>query len=240
MHYPTAAAYWADLPNILAKLGFTPERAAYLQAHIDVEPSRGPGHAMPPGMIGQKARLRTRVEPDGMNYKGFNIAVHEMGHNIEETFSMNLVDYHLLAGVPNTAFTEALAMMTQGHDLEVLGLTKPDARNVALSTLNEFWATAEISGVALVDMGVWHWMYDHPGRHAGRAEDGHAPDRARCLESLLCAGPRPARCDVAGDLLAHDQRPIVPAGLSDRPSHRIPGRRADPESGRLTAANTSA
>jgi hypothetical protein len=160
--YPTAAAYHADLPNILTKLGFTAERAAYLQAHIDVEPSRGPGHAMPPGMSGQKARLRTRVEADGMNYKGFNIAVHEMGHNIEETFSMDLVDYHLLAGVPNTAFTEALAMMTQGHDLEALGLTKPDARDEALSTLNVFWATAEISGVALVDMGVWHWMYEHP------------------------------------------------------------------------------
>jgi len=160
--YPTAAAYWADLPNILTRLGFTPERAAYLQAHIDVQPSRGPGHAMPPGMSGQKARLRTRVEADGMNYKGFNIAVHEMGHNIEETFSMNEVDYHLLAGVPNTAFTEALAMMTQGHDLEALGLTKPDARDDALATLNTFWATAEISGVALVDMGVWHWMYEHP------------------------------------------------------------------------------
>jgi hypothetical protein len=160
--YPTAKAYWTDLPNILKRLGFTPERSAYLQAAIDVEPSRGPGHAMPPGMSGQKARLRTRVEADGMNYKGFNIAVHEMGHNIEETFSMNQVDYHLLAGVPNTAFTEALAMMTQGHDLEALGLTKPDARDEALITLDVFWATAEISGVALVDMGVWHWMYEHP------------------------------------------------------------------------------
>jgi hypothetical protein len=160
--FPTAAAYHAGLPDILAKLGFSPERAAYLQARIEVEPSRGPGHAMPPGMGGQPARLRTRVGPDGMDYKSFNIAVHEMGHNVEQTFSMNLVDHHLLAGVPNTAFTEALAMMTQGHDLEVLGLAKPDAASAALATLDTFWATAEISGVALVDMGVWHWMYDHP------------------------------------------------------------------------------
>jgi hypothetical protein len=160
--YPTAAAYRAGMPDILAKLGFSPERAAFLQARIDVEPSRGPGHAMPPGMSGQLARLRTRVGPDGMDYKSFNIAVHEMGHNIEETFSMNLVDHHLLAGVPNNAFTEALAMMAQGHDLEVLGLAKPDATSAALTTLDTFWAAAEISGVALVDMGVWHWMYDHP------------------------------------------------------------------------------
>ena len=160
--YPTAATYHNGLPEILTKLGFSPERAAFLQAHIEVEPSRGPGHAMPPGMSGQPARLRTRVGPEGMDYKSFNIAVHEMGHNIEQTFSMNLVDYHLLAGVPNNAFTEALAMMTQGHDLEVLGLAKPDAASKALTALDTFWATAEISGVALVDMGVWHWMYEHP------------------------------------------------------------------------------
>jgi oligoendopeptidase F len=97
-----------------------------------------------------------------MNYKGFNIAVHEMGHNCEQTFSLNEVDYALLAGVPNNAFTEALAMMLQGHDLEVLGLSKPDAQSEALRTLNDFWATAEIAGVGLVDMAVWHWMYDHP------------------------------------------------------------------------------
>jgi hypothetical protein len=160
--FPTAAAYRAAMPELLTRLGFSPERAAYLQAHIDVEPSRGPGHAMPPGMAGQQARLRTRVGTDGMNYKGFNIAVHEMGHNIEQTFSMNLVDHHLLAGVPNTAFTEALAMMNQGHDLEALGLARPDARTEAFGTLDTFWAAAEISGVALVDMGVWHWMYEHP------------------------------------------------------------------------------
>ena len=28
--------------------------------------------------------------------------------------------------------------------------------------MNDFWGTYEISGVALVDMAVWHWMYDHP------------------------------------------------------------------------------
>ena len=160
--FPTAEAYRKDLPNILIKLGFTPEKAQYLAAHIAVDPARGSGHAMGAAMRGEKAHLRTRVEPTGMNYKGFNIAVHEMGHNIEQTFSLNEVDYTLLAGVPNTAFTEALAMVLQGHDLEVLGLAAPDAKSEALKTLNDFWATYEISGVALVDMDVWHWMYNHP------------------------------------------------------------------------------
>ena len=38
----------------------------------------------------------------------------------------------------------------------------PDAKSQAEKTLNDFWGTYEISGVALVDMAVWHWMYDHP------------------------------------------------------------------------------
>jgi hypothetical protein len=160
--YPTAEAYRDDIPNILMKLGFTPEKAKYLAEHIAVDPARGSGHAMGAAMRGEKAHLRTRVESTGMNYKGFNIAVHEMGHNVEQTFSLNEVDYTLLQGVPNTAFTEALAMVLQGHDLEVLGLSAPDARSEALRTLNDFWNTYEISGVALVDMAVWHWMYDHP------------------------------------------------------------------------------
>jgi hypothetical protein len=160
--YPTAEAYRDDMPNLLRRLGFGEERAKYLQANIDVQPARGSGHAMGGAMRGQKARLRTRIAKDGMDYKGFNIAVHEMGHNIEETFSLNEVDYTLLAGVPNNAFTEALAMLVQGHDLELLGLAQPDAQSRALKTLNDYWATAEIAGVALVDMAVWHWMYGHP------------------------------------------------------------------------------
>ena len=169
--YPTAEAYHKDIPNILAKFGFTPEKAQYLADNIIVDPARGSGHAMGAQMRGAKAHLRTRVEDSGMNYKGFNIAVHEMGHNIEQTFSLNEVDYTLLQGVPNTAFTEALAMVLQGHDLEVLGLAAPDANSDALKTLNDFWNTCEISGVALVDMGVWHWMYEHPAATPAQLRD---------------------------------------------------------------------
>ncbi len=75
---------------------------------------------------------------------------------------MNHIDHTMLSGVPNTAFTEAMAFVFQGRDLELLGLQAPDANAEALKTLNDFWATYEIAGVALVDMDVWHWMYDHP------------------------------------------------------------------------------
>jgi hypothetical protein len=160
--YPTAEAYRQDMPNMLMKLGFSRQRADMLAGNIVVDPARGSGHAMGAGMRSAKAHLRTRVEKGGMNYKGFNIAVHEMGHNVEQTFSLNMIDHTLLQGVPNTAFTEALAFVFQGHDLDLLGLASPDARSEALKTLDDFWGAYEIAGVALLDMQVWHWMYDHP------------------------------------------------------------------------------
>jgi len=160
--YPTAEAYQKDIPNLLMKLGFPPDRAQHVAEHIAVDPARGSGHAMGAEMRSAKAHLRTRVEKTGMNYKGFNIAVHETGHNVEQTFSLNDVDYTLLQGVPNVAFTEALAFVFQAQDLALLGLASPDAKTEAMKTLNDFWGTYEIAGVALVDMAVWHWMYDHP------------------------------------------------------------------------------
>jgi hypothetical protein len=160
--FPSAAAFAKDLPSILAALGFTPEKAAWLAERIDVDPARGSGHAAGAARRGDKARLRTRVGPDGMDYKGFNIAVHELGHNVEQTFSLYEVDSTLLEGVPNTAFTEAIAFVFQARDLTVLGLGAPDAEATRLLALNDLWMTWEISGVALVDVGVWRWMYQHP------------------------------------------------------------------------------
>ena len=160
--YPDAAAYHKDIPNLLAILGFSTDRGQYLARHIAVDPARGAGHAMGAGMRSAQAHLRTRIGKDGMDYNGFNVAAHEMGHTVEQTFSLNDVDHTLLQGVPNTAFTEAMAFVFQGHDLELLGLPAPDARSQASKILSDFWGTFEISGVALVDMAVWHWMYDHP------------------------------------------------------------------------------
>lgn len=160
--YPTAQAYEKDIPALLQKLGFSPDRAKFVAENITVDPARGSGHAMGAAMHQAKAHLRTRVEKTGMNYKGFNIAVHEMGHNVEQTFSLNAIDYYSLNGVPNTAFTEALAFVFQGRDLELMGLQSLDGQAEALKALNDFWATYEICGVSLVDMRVWHWMYEHP------------------------------------------------------------------------------
>jgi hypothetical protein len=160
--YPTSAAFAKDIPRLLRDLGFSAERARYLADRIVVDSSRGAGHALQSARRGDFPHLRTRVEKTGMNYKGYNIAVHELGHNVEQVYSLYDVDHTLLAGVPNTAFTEALAFVFQAQDLPLLGYPKPDAESERLRVLNDFWQTFEIAGVALVDIGVWHWMYEHP------------------------------------------------------------------------------
>ncbi len=161
--YPTRGAFQADVPGILGRLGFDADTIGYLAEHIVVDASRGAGHAMGAGMRSDQARLRTRVAQGGMDYKGYNIALHELGHCVEQVFTLNRVDSTLMMGVPNTAFTEAFAFLFQERDLDVLGFDGGDAAmRKALSAVDAFWMTFEISGVSLLDMAVWRWMYAHP------------------------------------------------------------------------------
>src|ERR1700737_2210616 len=44
--YPNADAYKKDIPRLLQGLGFSPEKARWLDAHIVVDPARGSGHAL--------------------------------------------------------------------------------------------------------------------------------------------------------------------------------------------------
>ncbi|MFH1296778.1 MAG: hypothetical protein ABIJ04_05830 [Bacteroidota bacterium] len=160
--YPTTEAFNKDIPNILIKLGFKQYLAKEIASHITVDPARGSGHAWGAAMKGDQAHLRTRLSADGMDYKGYNIAIHELGHNVEQTISLYFVDYYMLQGVPNTAFTEALAFTFQKRDLDLLGFTNTDPDKDAMEALDTFWGSYEIMGVSLVDMAVWRWLYEHP------------------------------------------------------------------------------
>ena len=160
--YPTAAAYEKDMPNMLIRLGFAPERARALAEKIGVEAARGSGHAWGAESRDDRALLRTRLTPKGMDYKGFNIAVHEMGHNVEQTISLYDMDHYMLQGVPNTAFTEALAFVFQKRDLDILGMAVKNPLQESLTCLDIFWGSYEIMGVSLVDMYTWKWLYEHP------------------------------------------------------------------------------
>ncbi len=159
--YPTAKIFREKMPELLQKLGFSEMKARYLKENIDVDPSRGAGHAMGAGRKEDNAHLRTRVSDNGMDYKGYNIAVHELGHNVEQTFSLHKVTNPLIEGVPNTAFTEAFAFYFQERDLQLLGLGERDEETEHLLALQRMWGTCEIAAVSLVEMRLWHWMYDN-------------------------------------------------------------------------------
>ena len=166
--YPDANAFAADMWRLLTQMGFYSEDARNIAHRIVVEPARGSGHAWP--CLGRKedARLRTRIPAAGMDYKGYNIAVHEFGHCVEQVLDMYYIDYYMLSGVPNTAYTEASAFLWQQRDLQLLPQTE-GIKRLAISgsekkdaVLDQFWSMYEIMGVSLVDMRMWRWIYTHP------------------------------------------------------------------------------
>jgi hypothetical protein len=169
--YPDPAAFRAGMPAILVRLGWSPERAEYLADKIVVDPARGSGHAWGAAMKGAVSHLRTRVSGKGMDYKGYNIAVHEFGHNIEQTISLYDVDYYTLSGVPNTAFTEATAFLFQDRDLMLLGINDENPEKEKLRTLDAAWSLMEIMGVSMVEMEVWKWMYENPEATPSQLKD---------------------------------------------------------------------
>ncbi len=160
--FPDTKAFEAELPVILTKLGWDKKKADEITSLVVVDASRGAGHAWGAEMRDDVAHLRTRIGENGMDYKGYNIAVHEFGHNVEQTVTMNDVDYYMLQGVPNTSFTEAVAFLFQKRDLELLGMPNTDPLKEHMMALDNFWGSYEIMGVSLVDMKVWKWMYANP------------------------------------------------------------------------------
>jgi len=169
--YPNAKAFENDLGNMLLKLGFTKEKAAFISSRISVDPARGSGHAWGAQMKSEKAHLRTRIPATGMNYKGYNIAVHEFGHNVEQTISLNDVPNYMINGVPNTAFTEALAFVFQERDLLLLNMKDNNPEKEYLKTLDIFWSVYEIMGVSMVDMKMWQWLYSNPNSTAAELKE---------------------------------------------------------------------
>jgi hypothetical protein len=120
-----------------------------------------------------------------MDYKGYNIAVHEFGHNVEEVISLYDIDYYTLAGIPNTGFTEASAFLFQQRDLQLLGYKAKGKRAPHEVTnfvgapaeakgeevLDMIWGMYEIMGVSLVDMAMWEWLYANPKATAAQLRE---------------------------------------------------------------------
>ena len=167
--YPDAEAFHRDMPRMLRNLGFAADEAQFLADRIVVEGARGSGHAWECLGRTEPARLRTRIGAAGMDYKGYNIAVHEFGHNVEQVTDLYHIDYYTLAGVPNSATTEAMAFLFQVRDLQLLGYGRQQMDDNA--TLDIFWGMYEIMGVSLVDIYTWDWLYAHPDATADALRD---------------------------------------------------------------------
>ncbi len=161
--YPKAEDLEKDLPVFLEKIGYDPIRAREIAWKVAVDPDAGSGHAAGAPFRGAKSRLRTRFLKDGLDYKGYNIAIHEFGHNVEQTISLYEVPYLALKGIPNTAFSEAMAFIMQKRDLEFLGISDNSPQKEALDVLDAFWNAYEIMGVGMLDIQIWRWMYANPG-----------------------------------------------------------------------------
>ena len=169
--YSTAISFEKDMPRMLIDLGFDKDQAQDIASHIVVEAARGSGHARPCVGRNQPARLRTRISNRGMDYKGYNIAVHEFGHNVEEVISLYNIDYYTLAGIPNTGFTEASAFLFQQRDLQLLGYKAKGEEAKGEEVLDMFWGMYEIMGVSLVDMAMWEWLYANPKASAAQLRE---------------------------------------------------------------------
>ena len=167
--YPDAEAFKKDCPRILQQMGFSPEESRFIADRVEVQGARGSGHAWQCESRNQPALLRTRIGGDGMDYKGYNIAVHEFGHNVEMVLDLYHIDHYMLHGVPTEAFTEAMAFLFQNRDLQLLGLPEqPRDKNAAI---NSFWEMYEIMGVSLVDMYMWRWLYQNKEADAAQLRE---------------------------------------------------------------------
>jgi len=161
--YPTPMAFQQDIPNILRRIGFPKFEADFLGNHIVVDPIPSGGHANGPQMRGAKAHLRTHFEKDGLNFKGYRIGMHETGHTIQQNVGTYMNDYYLLKGIPSSPFTEAMADLIAYRSMVGLGINPEySAREKQDNALAAFWFVCEIGSVALHEIRVWHWLYDHP------------------------------------------------------------------------------
>jgi len=156
------------LPELLRGLGFTHDDAAFFGAHINVEIARGAGHAVRPGVPELNAWLRTSSLEGELGWDGFDTAMHELGHTLEQVISTSFAPRPALRDVPNTACTEAFAFLYQSLGRKVLGLLTPEeeAQAFDFDAVQTFASACQIAGPALLELRVWNWMYANPSANA--------------------------------------------------------------------------
>lgn len=152
------------LPALLRELGFPADEADFLGGRIRVEIAKGAGHAMRPMLPEYGAWLRTNRLKEELGWDGFDTAMHELGHNLEQLYSTFHVSRSALRGVPNTACTEAFAFLYQSLAKRALGMEDAlDAqRSQDIDAVTTMLAACQIAGPSLLELRMWRWIYAHP------------------------------------------------------------------------------
>ena len=161
------------LPEVLRGLGFPADEADFLGARIRVEIAKGSGHAMRPMLTEHGAWLRTSRLKDELGWDGFDTAMHELGHNLEQLYSTFHAPRPALRNVPNTACTEAFAFLYQSLAKRVLGIEDAaDAqRSADLDAIATMLAACQIAGPSLLELRMWRWIYANPAATAEELRD---------------------------------------------------------------------
>jgi hypothetical protein len=166
--FPSPAAFEQALPAVLAELGFGAADAEFYGTRVRVEIAKGAGHAVRPGMPQYDAWLRTSSLPDQLGWDGFDTAMHELGHNLEQLVSTHRVPRPALTGVPNNACTEAFAFLYQSFGRQVARVPAapgaPDPFDV--DAIQTMLAACQIAGPGLVELYAWRWLYANPDADA--------------------------------------------------------------------------
>lgn len=161
--YPDPIALQKDLPSILVKMGFPEPEASYLGTHAVVRPISAGGYSDQPVLRGDTALMTTVFNPDGLDYKAYRIAMHELGHVVCGVYSTKEMDNFMLADVPTSGITEGFAEMLAYKNMEGLGLVPENSRDQKeLLALASLWYMVDLGGQSLTDIQTWKWMYAHP------------------------------------------------------------------------------
>ena len=217
----------------LRELGFSPERAVDAgREHRRRSGARLRATRWARRGAGDKAHLRTRVEKDGMNYKGFNIAVHEMGHNVEQTLLAEHDRSHAAPGRAEHRVHRGAGVRLPGPRSGAAGPRQADRRG-------EGDEDARTTSGPATRSPAWRWWTwasgigctTHPDATPAELKDATIAIAKDVWNRYYAAvfgdeGRRAAR-----RLLAHDRLDALPARLSDRPHDRFPDRAADGKGG---------
>lgn len=170
--YPDPASLQKDVPVILVNMGFSATEAAHIGRHTTIRPVISGGYTSSPPLRGDNALMTTMFSPDGLDYKSYRVAMHELGHVVCAVYSADQADNFLLAGVPTNGITEAMAELLAYKNVEGLGLTGSslEEREHMLS-LAALWYLVEMGGQALTEIETWKWIYANPDATGGEVRE---------------------------------------------------------------------